>query len=132
MAYAQAKKLDAAAIPIVDITALRDGSDPQGVAEQLHAASQNLGFIYIKGHGIPEAAIENARATAYEFFRSNDDEKSAVKVSSRHRGWLGHGGAKMQDDAKAESNPHFLPLVPALWQCQSRAGAAALAHQPEY
>lgn len=116
MAYAQARKLDQASIPIVDITPLRDGSDPQGVAAKLHAASQNLGFIYIKGHGIPKAAIDNARATAYEFFRSNEDDKASVKVSSRHRGWLGHGGAKMQDNAKADLKESFI------WGLQDASG----------
>ena len=108
MSYARAKRLDASTIPIVDITPLRDGSDPQSVAAQLHAASQNLGFIYIKGHGIPEAEIERARAAAYEFFRGSHNEKASVKVSSRHRGWLGRGGAKMQDDAKADLKESFI------------------------
>jgi len=108
MAYAQAKKLDANSIPVVDIEPLRNGSDPNGVAEQLRAASQHLGFIYIRGHGIPKIAIEQARETAYEFFRSGDDEKAAVKVSPQHRGWLGRGGAKMQDDAKADLKESFI------------------------
>jgi len=122
MAYAQAKKLDAAAIPLVDITPLRDGSDPLGVATQLHSASQNLGFIYIKGHGIPEVVIEKARASAYEFFRCSDDEKATVKVSSRHRGWLGHGGAKMQEDAKSDLKESFI------WGLQDSKGETVEDH----
>ena len=54
MAYAQARKLDKDVIPVIDIEPLRNGSDPQGVAKKLHAASQGLGFIYIKGHGISD------------------------------------------------------------------------------
>jgi len=45
MAYAQAKQFDASLIPVIDITPLRDGTDPVGVAKALHAASQDLGFI---------------------------------------------------------------------------------------
>ena len=48
MAYAQAKAVDADVIPVVDITPLRDGSDPMSVAKALHGASTGLGFIYIK------------------------------------------------------------------------------------
>ncbi len=108
MAYAQAKKTDSTVIPVIDITALRDGTDPQAVVRQLHAASQGLGFIYISGHGIPEHVIETARAAAYAFFRAPEVEKETVRVSDRHRGWLGRGGAKMQDDARADLKESFI------------------------
>lgn len=108
MAYAQAKDVDAEAIPVIDISSLVDGSDPMPVAKALHAASQGLGFIYIKGHGIPESAIEAARSTALEFFRSDEEDKESVRVSAKHRGWIGMGGAKMQDDAAADLKESFI------------------------
>lgn len=108
MAYAQAKQLDPELIPVVDITDLRTGRDPKSVARQLHGASQALGFIYIKGHGIPDTVIDTARSTAYDFFRATSQQKSAVKISAKHRGWLGRGGAKMQDDAKADLKESFI------------------------
>lgn len=108
MAYAQAKRVDTDIIPIIDISALREGRDAGAVARALHAASQSLGFIYIKGHGIPDAAIQSLRDAAYEFFRASDDKKQAVRVSSSHRGWLGRGGAKMQDDTKADLKESFI------------------------
>ena len=116
MGYAEAKHIDTQVIPVVDITPLRDGADPAGVARALHAASQDLGFIYIKGHGIPEEVISAARETAYAFFRSPEDLKATVTVSPKHRGWLGHGGAKMQDDAKADLKESFI------WGYQDDAG----------
>lgn len=116
MAYAQAKKVDADIIPVIDITPLRDGSDPKGVADALHSASKGLGFIYIKGHGIAEETIEAARSSAYEFFHSSQEEKASVTVSNRHRGWLGQGGAKMQNDAKADLKESFI------WGYQDKAG----------
>lgn len=116
MAYAQAKPLDQDAIPVIDITPLRDNSDPIGVAQQLHEASQNLGFIYVSGHGIATELIEQARSTAYQFFDSDVSEKSQVSVSPQHRGWIGHGGAKMQDDAKADLKESFL------WGLEDAAG----------
>ena len=76
MSYAQAKSLDQSLIPVVDIQPLRDGSDPISVAKLLHAASQSLGFIYIKGHGIPDEVIENARSCAYEFFDQPENIKN--------------------------------------------------------
>ncbi len=116
MAYAQAKDVDAEAIPVIDISTLVDGSDPLPVAKALHAASQGLGFIYIKGHGIPDSAIEAARSSALEFFRSGDGDKERVRVSDKHRGWIGMGGAKMQDDAAADLKESFI------WGWQDEGG----------
>ena len=64
MAYARVKKTNADAIPVIDITPLRDGTNPMDVAKALHGASRKLGFIYIAGHGIPEAIIASAQASA--------------------------------------------------------------------
>jgi len=108
MAYAQAKKVNADVIPVIDITPLRDNSDATGVARALHKASQELGFIYIKGHGIDPQIIENARASAHEFFNSPLSVKSSVSVSPKHRGWLASGGAKMENDAKSDLKESFI------------------------
>lgn len=116
MAYAQARKTEADLIPVIDITPLRDGSNPLHVAAQLHEASTGLGFIYIKGHGIPEQSIRAAREAAYSFFRAPEAQKTTVSVSSKHRGWLGRGGAKMKDDAKADLKESFI------WGYEDEAG----------
>ena len=117
MAYAEAKYVDEEIIPVIDITPLRDGSDPGGVARALHAASQGLGFIYVKGHGIPDAHITTARETALSFFALPEETKAQVSVTGAHRGWLGGGKAKMQDDAKADLKESFI------WGFQDAAGA---------
>ena len=108
MAYAQAKTVDTDIIPVIDITPLRDGSDPTGVARALHAASQGLGFIYVSGHGIPDDIIAAARRSAYRLFRAPEADKETIRVSERHRGWLGRGGARMQDDARADLKESFI------------------------
>ncbi len=116
MAYAQAKHVDARRIPVVDITPLRDGSDPESVAQALHAASRDMGFIYIAGHGIDADAIDAARDAALAFFCAPDTDKATVAVSAKHRGWLGRGGAKMQDDAQADLKESFI------WGYEDAAG----------
>ena len=118
MAYAQAKLIDAELIPVIDITPLRNGSDPVGVAKALHVASQNLGFIYVKGHGVPESIIKVAREEALRFFRSSESHKASVKVSPNHRGWLGRDGAIMQNDGKADLKESFI------WGYENVSGAA--------
>ena len=107
MGYA-AKMTNADAVPVIDITPLRDGSNPKQVADALHAASKGLGFIYIKGHGIPDQVIRKARAEALSFFRAPLKDKESVKISEQHRGWIGEGGAKMQDDLKSDLKESFV------------------------
>lgn len=103
-------------IPVIDIGPLRDGSDPLGPAKALHEASRNIGFIYVRNHGIPETVIEATRAAGLSFFRHSPEEKETVKVSSAHRGYLGRGGARMQDDVEADLKESFI------WGYESAAG----------
>lgn len=112
-----------AEIPVIDIRPLRDGSDPNGVARALLDASQNLGFIYISGHGIPASLIETARAQAYQFFRSPAEMKQRCTISDKHRGWLARGGAKMQDDAEADLKESYL------WGYQDASGLTPSDHE---
>ena len=108
MSYATAKTLDQSMIPVIDIGPLRDGSDPIGVAKALHRASQDVGFIYVSNHGIPDHLITSAREAAFSFFRQPLESKVEVAVSGKHRGFLAQGGAKMQTDAKADLKESFI------------------------
>ena len=103
-----ALRLPADRIPVIDISPLRNGANADSVAEQLHQASQTLGFIYITGHGIPAELIDNARHSAYEFFRSSATEKSQVLISEHHRGWLRPGASRMRDDVPADLKESFI------------------------
>ncbi|MEM8951387.1 MAG: 2-oxoglutarate and iron-dependent oxygenase domain-containing protein [Pseudomonadota bacterium] len=108
MSYAMAKDVDRSVIPVVDLAPLRDGSDPKAVAEALHHASREVGFIYVANHGISEQLIRLTREAALNFFRSPKERKSQVAVSDKHRGYLGQGGAKMQTGAKADLKESFI------------------------
>ena len=108
MTYVKTSRIDADSIPVIDITPLRDGSDPSSVSRALLEASQNLGFIYINGHNIPDSVIDNARTHAYDFFRSPQADKKRYKISAAHRGWLAQGGAKMQDDENADLKESYI------------------------
>ena len=116
MSYTEVKHLEIDKIPVIDITKLCDGSDPKSVSSELHKASTGLGFIYIKGHGIPKEVIESLRNEGLAFFRNSKSKKSEVKITEKHRGWLGYGGAKMKDNAKADLKESFL------WGCQDKNG----------
>lgn len=108
MANAETKTLNTAGIPVINLQALRDGTGVDKVAAAMHSASQNLGFIYVSGHGIESAVIDQTRAVGFEFFRSDQSLKETVLVSQQHRGWLAPGQSKMSDDARVDLKESFI------------------------
>lgn len=108
MVAANAAANDPEGIPVIDMAPLIDGTDPQAVADALHAASRDVGFIYVRNHGIPDRLIDATRAAAYDLFRSPDAQKARIRMQDTHRGFLGSGGARMQDDVKADLKESFV------------------------
>jgi isopenicillin N synthase-like dioxygenase len=63
-------------IPIVDLT---DATSPsldarKKVARQIHEACVNVGFFYIKNHGVEEDVIEGVKHEARRFFHDLAEE----------------------------------------------------------
>ncbi len=108
MGYHEAVRVNPDQIPVIDITSLREGGDGREVAKALYTASRELGFIYIKGHGIAQKTIDDARDAAYRFFRASTADKDTVRVTAKHRGWLAYGGAKMQADVRPDLKESYI------------------------
>jgi isopenicillin N synthase-like dioxygenase len=79
------------AVPVIDLTAWFDGSDRAGVAAQVDAALQDVGFFLVTGHGVPAAARAAVRSSAREFFALPSDTKQKYAVTVAGRGWLPPG-----------------------------------------
>ena len=109
-------------IPVIDIGALCDGSNPDSVAEALHCASREVGFIYVTNHGISERSIKRTRDVAMTFFRHDEQDKETVAVSGTHRGYLGPGGAVMQSGLPADLKESFI------WGYENSDGSAPNDH----
>jgi len=99
---------DISGIPVIDIGPLRNNSNPLPVARALHHASREVGFIYIRNHGIPEKVIEETRAVGLAFFHHRESEKNTIAINSAHRGFLQCGGSKMRTDLAADLKESFL------------------------
>ena len=108
------------AIPVIDIGPLRDGSDPKRVAQALHRASHDVGFLYVANHGIDASILSEAHTQAMAFFRQPEPRKQSVAISSRHRGFLAQGTARMHDGARPDRKESFV------WGYEDAAG-----HTPE-
>ena len=103
MSFTDAKHLDIEKVPVIDISKLCDNTDPLPVAKALHKASTGLGFIYIKGHGIPKDIINSLRKEGLTFFRNNEKNKDEVKITEKHLKVL---STKLENPAKL---PGFRP-----------------------
>ena len=51
------------------------------------AACENVGFFYLKNHGVDEALIERTMDASRAFFALPRSEKERVKINSRSKGW---------------------------------------------
>ncbi len=63
-------------IPLVDLTGAHGpGEDRVAAVETIRRACEDIGFLVITGHGVPENVISNAEDAARGFFALPDDEK---------------------------------------------------------
>ncbi len=95
-------------MPVVDITALVRGEAAADVGKSLHQASSNLGFIYVKGHGLEAQLLRDLRHVGMEFFWLPAEEKSRVNATRNHRDWLGPGQSKMDDGLLPDLKESFV------------------------
>jgi isopenicillin N synthase-like dioxygenase len=83
------------AIPTIDITPLRTGSDAdkRKVARRIDDACMDTGFFLVTGHGVPVELIRRTRQRAIDFFALPEDEKMKVQRPpskiSRGFNWVG-------------------------------------------
>ncbi len=91
-----AERLDFDKIPVIDIGAMMgdDETAKQQAAKQIREAAVNVGFFYVRNHGVPEAAIKAAHETATRFYDLPEDIKCQYDVSKtkRHKGYVPVGG----------------------------------------
>jgi isopenicillin N synthase-like dioxygenase len=86
---------DFRSIPVIDIEGLRS-SDPgsrRAVASEIEAAAREVGFFYVTGHGVPQAARRQLEAVAQKFFALPDERKMEVYIgrSQNHSGYVPEG-----------------------------------------
>ena len=67
-------------IPIIDVAPLLDGSQPQKVAEQLADVCENIGFLYIKNHGIDKQLVQAMFRLTKAFFDRPMAEKQSLNI----------------------------------------------------
>ena len=86
---------DFSQIPILDVSALYgdDETAIQGTAGTLRGYLETIGFLYIVGHSIPRADVENVRDAGKRFFELPEEQKLALKIDKNFRGYLPFAGS---------------------------------------
>jgi isopenicillin N synthase-like dioxygenase len=69
-------------IPIIDIAPLVDGSDPHGVARKIGDVCEEVGFFYVKNHGVPLDLIERMYSATQQFFGLPLEVKQRLDVAN--------------------------------------------------
>ncbi len=87
-----AAKMPFTAIPVIDIGALfsTNEAERRAVAQEIGKACEDVGFFYIRNHGVPQTLIDKAYAQSAAFHHSPIElrERVHVRNSQGNRGWL--------------------------------------------
>lgn len=86
-------------LPVLDLSLLDGDADAQeSFRDALRAATHDVGFFYLQGHGIPDDVVARAFRTADDFFGLPLEDKQAVEMlaSPHFRGYTRTGGELTQ------------------------------------
>ena len=80
-------------IPVIDLEGLST-RDPLAMARmtgEVAHACREVGFFYVRGHGVPQAVLDGVMAQSHAFFAQPLTKKDALKISadSDNKGYVG-------------------------------------------
>lgn len=81
---------DFSAIPVIDVGPLfgDDGERAAACSAAIDAASRDVGFFYVKNHGVPRDLIRATFMASKYFFSLPEQTKRAIVINSAHRGYV--------------------------------------------
>lgn len=92
MTMPPSRRLDFSEVPVIDIGPLVTGDEARlpGVIEALRQACTDVGFMYVKNHGVPRPLLDRLVEETRRFFALPHDVKmtAAVENSPQFRGFL--------------------------------------------
>lgn len=98
-----------AALPIVDFGPFLDSKstpeDKTSAAQQIDKACREVGFFYLKNHGVPSDLVEDLLSQAREFFETATPEQKAA-VANRTSANGGDNARGYMKVVNAEKGSH--------------------------
>ncbi len=123
MALPLSRRLDFSEIPVIDISPLVDGNAAQleRTVAALDRACSDVGFIYIRNHGVSRDLVTRLAQQARLLFTQPMDEKMRIVLDQRMRGYLPLNYRSYEGEARAGTSHqegfwigHERPLSAAL------------------
>tara|TARA_Y100001934_G_scaffold224813_1_gene269062 strand:- start:2629 stop:3600 length:972 start_codon:yes stop_codon:yes gene_type:complete len=101
MTALSAENITENALPIIDITALRNGDADarEALGREIRAACLDRGFMYVSGHGVDSDLQKQVFSQAAAFFVQPEETKLAIDMtlSPHNRGYERLGGQTLED-----------------------------------
>lgn len=97
-------------IPVIDISALIAGEPgaEAAIGREMLRIAEDIGFFYIRGHGVPQTFIDEVFALSRAFFTAPAAQKQTVTVNPWHRGFIKAGEAKMYSGSRPDLKESFI------------------------
>ena len=101
MTLPQSRRLDFSEIPILDVGPLVAGDDDPTLINALHRACADVGFLYVRNHGVSMALVETLKESAATFFAAPMAEKMKIAIDPRIQGYLPLGYRSYEGEDRA-------------------------------
>ena len=75
------KQIAFSEIPVIDIENLVNGTDAEGVSRKIGKVCEEVGFFYVKNHGVPQELIDRVYRATKEFFELPQEIKDRLHVA---------------------------------------------------
>ena len=88
-------------IPVLDIAPLRAGEPGalERLGRELHRAFTEVGFYFVRGHGVPETLVDDVFDATRRFHALPMDAKLAMQFDNHNTGYLPMRGATTRMNA---------------------------------
>ena len=98
-------------IPVIDLAPMWSdaASGRVRLGKKISRACEEIGFFYVKNHGIPDSVISDAQRVSKGFFEQGEGVKKLIEVSSSssNRGYIPLYGEKNSSVAKGDLKETF-------------------------
>ncbi|KAF9436968.1 hypothetical protein BGZ76_002419 [Entomortierella beljakovae] len=89
-------------IPVIDFGLFT--TDPKECSRQIGEASKNIGFFYLKNHGVPQDLINGMFDRSEQYFRQPVEEKSKFRIQRNNVGYSGLMSEKLDPDHQTQGD----------------------------
>jgi isopenicillin N synthase-like dioxygenase len=95
------RRLDFAEIPQIDVGPLLEGTPSADGIDELARACRDVGFFYVRNHGVAPALIARLHAATKRFFERDMAFKMRTPIDGRMTGYLPLNYASYEGEARA-------------------------------